>query len=281
MRFIPFRRFFALLVIILIFPATADAIINSKKTATWNMQGSSHGTEEKWSTAVRNMIDGTGHVDILALQEIGNPPPSARADTVNVPLINPDGVTYNVHQLVWRPGGSRGNPIYIYWLELGLTRVTVAIATTQRPDSLLVFENPNVTPGSSARQVLGVRYGTDDYYTYHAGAYRNNEAGMMLQHIYQYYQHTPLGRNYQWMVMGDWNRDPADLRSALIRDYNWFQQDVVIYNQARQTQQSGGNLDYAVVGQVNMQLTPALLAALFIAQLAGYLASDHTPVFFQ
>jgi cytolethal distending toxin subunit B len=276
-----FRRFVAMLTIFLIFPVAANAVINNKKTATWNMQGSNHGSEEKWGNAVRHMIDGRGHVDILALQEMGSPPPSAVDDPSPVNVVNPDGISSNIRQMIWRPGGSRGNPIYIYWIETGLTRVIVGLVTTQRPNAVVVFENPNATPGSTVRQIIGVRYGADDYYSYHAGAYTNNESGLVLQHIYQYYQYTPAVRNNQWLVMADWNRSPSNLRQVLTRDFSSIDRDLVIYNQAGPTQQSGGNLDYAVFGQVGMAYTPALLATLFIAQLAGYLASDHTPVFFR
>jgi cytolethal distending toxin subunit B len=274
-------KFLTLAFVFAVLPTIGNSAINDKKSATWNMQGSNHGSEAKWGTAVRSMIDRTGHVDILALQEMGSPPPSAIDDTAPVNVINPDGITSAVRQMVWRPGGSRGNPIYIYWIETGLTRVLVGLVTTERPDAVVIFENPNVTPNSSARPVIGIRYGTDDYYSYHAGAHRGNESGLMIQRIHQHYHQTPGDRNNQWMIMADWNRSPENLREELIREYSSIEQDLIIYSQIGPTHQGGGNLDYAVVGQVNMNFTPVLLTTLFIAQLAGYLASDHTPVLFR
>ncbi|WP_159567573.1 cytolethal distending toxin subunit B family protein [Budvicia diplopodorum] len=260
--------------------ANVQAGVNKKSTATWNMQGINASSENKWQTAVRSLINGQGHVDILALQEVGAPPISAVINPNPVPVDNVNNSLQQVSQYIWNLGtATRPNNIYIYFLSTGLSRVNLAIATTQAPSRILLFRNPST--GRTARDIMGIRYGNDDYYTYHAGAHPNNEAPQVIADIRNYYSRLPQSTSYQWIVMGDYNRASANFIQALTTLSPTVASNVTVISQGSATHSGGGNLDYAIVGQIGAQWTPAIVATLYLAQLAGYvMASDHAPVLF-
>ena len=57
----------------LLFGSIEDYVVG-----TWNLQGSSASTENKWNVSVRQLITGSNPVDILMVQEAGSVPRSAR-----------------------------------------------------------------------------------------------------------------------------------------------------------------------------------------------------------
>lgn len=57
----------------MVFAPLVQADLSDFKVATWNLQGSSARTENKWNINVRQLISGAGAVNILATQEAGSP----------------------------------------------------------------------------------------------------------------------------------------------------------------------------------------------------------------
>lgn len=258
----------------------AQSAVTDKKTATWNMQGSNASSENKWKVHVRPLIAGPGSVDVVALQEAGELPASS-SPAIPVPIENPDGIPNQIQQRVWNLGtASRPDNVYIYFLST-LQRVNLAVVTRTRPDAVIVHANPREATSRTARPVIGVRYGRDVYYSTHSLSSGNrNEAAEQVAHIHTYYSNLPNGRNYQWMIMGDYNRSPSSFTTALNSYDPAAARNVTIANQNSATQQSGGNLDYAVIGQVGSNMSIAVSTVLFLAQFVGQIASDHTPIRF-
>lgn len=275
-------RILLMILFVLFFSSSTYADVTDRKVATWNMQGSSASNENKWQIYVRSLITGRGSVDIVALQEAGGLPTTAtQSNGAIVPVINPDGIPNQIEQRLWNLGTStRPDYVYIYFL-VTLQRVSLAVVTRNRPDAVIVHANPREGISNTARPVIGIRYGTDVYYSMHALARGDsNEAAEQVAHIHTYYRYLPMGSTYQWMIMGDYNRSPGSFTTALANYNPDAARNVTVAYQNSQTQQSGHNLDYAAIGQVGSSMSVAVSTVLFLAQLAGQMASDHTPVLF-
>ncbi|UGA40875.1 cytolethal distending toxin subunit B family protein [Chromobacterium haemolyticum] len=216
---------------------------------------------------------------MVAVQEAGEPPassvPVSPTNTVPVNTSNPSS-RYAVEQFTWNIGTSaRPNQYYIYFVRVS-NRVNLATIVRNRPDRVVLLRNPRETQTNHCRPILGLVYGNDVYYNIHAGACGVfNEAPEIIEYIHTY--HSVQFPSAQWMVMGDYNRDPASLQQNLPPA---VARNTTVISQDSRTQTSGGNLDYAVIGQVNAAQTFSAQALLYIAQLAGQLVSDHTPVKF-
>lgn len=84
-----------------------------------------------------------------------------------------------------------------------------------------------------------------------------------------------------WMIAGDFNRDPSTITSTVDRE---LANRIRVVFPTSATQASGGTLDYAITGNSNRQqtYTPPLLAAiLMLASLRFHIVSDHFPVNFR
>ncbi|EDR5179067.1 cytolethal distending toxin subunit B family protein, partial [Salmonella enterica] len=86
------KKFFLLLVVSI----SAHADLTDFKAATWNLQGASARSENKWNVNIRQLISGENAVDILAVQEAGSPPGTA-SDTGRI--IQSPGIP--VRELTW------------------------------------------------------------------------------------------------------------------------------------------------------------------------------------
>lgn len=124
-----------------------------------------------------------------------------------------------------------------------------------------------------------MRFGNDYFFSIHASAGGRN-APTIVNAIHNYFD---MRNDYaaQWMIMGDFNREPANFSSALRRLYPATAAITTTVHQNHATQISGHNLDYAVLGRLrSTAITLAPIAARFIVGLGNQLSSDHTPVRF-
>jgi Endonuclease/Exonuclease/phosphatase family len=185
---------------------------------TWNMQGSNKLTELKWQTGVANLML-QQNLDVLALQEAGSVPgsvinnPQTPRNFRNTAWPDPltDGIPVTQYQ--WR--GTQSRPAYyIYYAQTDPNgnRVNIAIVTRRPADQVFSF-----TPRGAARSVIGVRFGNCVYFTVHArsgprdGSVRNDGPSIVGGIEAAIDSAFP---NAVWAALGDWNRQPGNLRSS-------------------------------------------------------------------
>ncbi|NKI75598.1 cytolethal distending toxin subunit B family protein [Dickeya sp. CFBP 2040] len=282
------RKYIIAFFIFIHVPSAAVASLKDYKTATWNMQGSSAATESKWNVNVRGLISGNGAVNVVSLQEAGTQPSSANpTGRIIPPVVTISGRQIPIEEFEWNLGTrSRPDMRYIYYAQwdIGAGRVNPAVVTDRRADEVIALRNPVINDG---RPVLGVGFnratgvaGRDFFFTLHASANGGGDARPLLDSIRNHFA-SRRDRNSQWMVMGDYNQDPNVLQQR-INNSPALASNVSIVAQGTPTQRSGGNLDYSVIGQYDFHgpLSNLLVAAMFIAQLHGFINSDHIPVKF-
>lgn len=248
------------------------------KSGTWNLQGSSAATESKWSVSVRQLIVGDNSLNILAVQEAGAVPASARRTGR---VVQPGGTP--VEEYIWELGtATRPRSVFIYHadIDVGARRVNLAIVSDRGADEVIVVRQDSVSPQTS-RPAIGIRIGNDVFFNIHALANGGADASALVTAIHDHFTNMP---NINWMILGDFNRDPASLRSGLPQRVD---RNIRILSPNSPTHfSSTGNriLDYAIVGQTVAQGTtptlPALIALLMTASFRTHLASDHFPVRF-
>ncbi|WFE97178.1 endonuclease/exonuclease/phosphatase family protein [Micromonospora sp. WMMD987] len=248
---------------------------NRQTVMTWNMQGagsSAGGTyENKYATVLGFLSAG---VLAVALQEAGSPPAGSAHErgryTQNVFANN--GVFPPVYE--YYLGTLLGEPTrHLYWLNTdtstqGPNRVNLAIATAQRADQVVV-----VAGAAGARPALGVRIGATFFFTVHGWSGNGNDMPTTLANIRTYLQNNPdptTGRPYEWVVLGDFNREPQNLRNALPAN-----QFAVMAPDANTHPTTGptSTLDYAVTDFGNG--APTLFQAHTERTITN---SDHHPV---
>lgn len=249
------------------------------KIGTWNLQGASAATESKWSISVRQLIVGVNALNVLAIQEAGAPPASARRTGRRV---QPGGTP--VEEYIWELGTStRPRSVFIYHadIDVGARRVNLAIVSDVQADEVIVVRQDTVAPQIS-RPALGIRIGNDVFFNIHALANGGGDASALVTAIHDNFMGMP---DVNWMILGDFNREPANLRAALPQrvDNNVR---FVFPSSATHFSSTGGNrvLDYAIIGQTHPQrmtpTLPTLTALLMAAAVRAHLASDHFPVRF-
>ncbi|MCR6570412.1 cytolethal distending toxin subunit B family protein [Campylobacter insulaenigrae] len=250
--------------------------LESYNLGTWNLQGSSAATESKWNVSIRQLMTGDNALDVLAVQEAGVLPSSAR-DTGR--QVQPVGVGIPIHEYEWNLGTlSRPQSVFIYYsrIDVGANRVNMAIVSRTRADEVIVIPHPSV---ASARPVIGIRIGNDAFFSVHALASGGADAAAAVTAVDNFFA-TRAGIDY--IIMGDFNREP----DLLMRDL-----DASLRNRLRVvappsfTQVTGRRvIDYALTGTSTRTAayTPPLLSAvLAVAGLRTFLASDHFPVNFR
>ncbi|MEM5373340.1 cytolethal distending toxin subunit B family protein [Paraburkholderia azotifigens] len=267
------------------------AAINDRRVVTWNLQGSSASTESKWNVNIRHLLLGKNNdgsvrdsmpIDIVTIQEAGSLPDSI---TINPPLpldgrlVNPDEVVAPIEEYLWNLG-TRARPInyYVYFsrIDAGANRVNLAIISRDRANQVF-FLKPRAWSG--ARPILGIRLGSDYYFSIHSLANGGMDSGAIIARVWEYFSENKI--NDQWFISGDFNRNPDRLKDLLRRNYPQEYRDVTFQNQDRPTQKGGGNLDYGVAGRVNNPSGgPGCNCSLFTPSLMGQLASDHYPILF-
>lgn len=239
---------------------------------TWNLQGSSAASENKWNTNVRQIVSGSDGADILMIQEAGSLPLTAEHTSRQ---IQPVGIGIPIDEYAWNLGTSRRPDIrYIYYsrVDVGANRVNLAIVSRQRADNVFVIRPPTV----ASRPVIGIQIGTDVFFNAHSLANGGPDSAAIVRSINTFFN-QPAYRHQEWFLGGDLNRAPSRLENDLIVE--GIERDVAIVAPNVATQQSGGILDYGVIS-ARATSASALVASLFFQRMRSQLSSDHFPVGF-
>lgn len=255
------------------------ANIDDFKTATWNMQGSSASSEAKWSISVAQMFSGANGIDVLAIQEAGTLPATAQPTGREFRAF---GTTTVVTEHVWNIGTRlRPDLIFIYFArtDLGGNRVNLAIASRRQADQIFLLPPPTTV----SRPMIGIRIDNDAFFSIHALANGGTDASAIIHSVDMFFQSTPTLASINWIVMGDFNREPGELLAefelALRLRTRIITNNAITQISARRT------LDYAVVGNSNRAVVPAPLppitASTFFSGFRTHIASDHFPVTFR
>lgn len=270
-------KIIALMVVVasLLFGKIEDYVVG-----TWNLQGSSASTENKWNVSVRQLISGDNPVHILMVQEAGSVPASARPTGR---VIQPGGTP--IEEYTWDLGTrSRPRSVFIYYanIDVGARRVNLAIVSARQADEVFVISQDRIASQVS-RPVIGIRLGNDVFFNIHALASGGGDATALVTAVHDHFLDS---QNVNWMIAGDFNRDPASLLSGLdTRITNHTH--IVTQNSATHFSRGAANriLDYAVVGRSSRDTRahlalPAITALLMAASVRSHIASDHFPVRF-
>lgn len=206
--------------------------------ATWNMQGAQGGGcgNSKWDT-LRNVLQNSkSEISVMALQECGNQPMSARYLGLEyVTRINTSS-SDRVESWRWIVGTtSRGQEYTIYRVvSRGLkavgSRTTYAILTKLRPSEIILLRiegEPRpvicikITREWNADRTQVIHSERDRYYcSLHASAHRRNRAYETIGRLEtEFHERRHITqRDSSWMIMADFNQEPQELQNALIRN---------------------------------------------------------------
>ncbi|EGO7252728.1 cytolethal distending toxin subunit B family protein [Salmonella enterica] len=239
---------------------------------TWNLQGSSAASENKWNTNVRQLVSGSDGADILMVQEAGSLPLTAEQTTRQ---IQPVGIGIPIDEFTWNLGTTRRPDIrYIYYsrVDVGANRVNLAIVSRRQADEVFVIRPPTVV----SRPVIGIQIGNDVFFNAHSLANGGPDSAAIVRSINTFFNQTRY-RHLEWFLGGDLNRSPSRLENDLITE--GIDRDVAIVAPSVATQRSGGILDYGVISARAVSAS-ALVASLFFQRMRSQLSSDHFPVGF-
>lgn len=249
------------------------------KVATWNLQGSSAANESKWNINVRQLLSGEQGADILMVQEAGSLPGSA----VRTSRVIQHGGT-PIEEYTWNLGTqSRPDIVYIYYsrLDVGANRVNLAIVSRRQANEVFVVHSDSSVLQS--RPAIGIRIGTDVFFTVHALATGGTDAVSLIRNIFTAFNLSAERRGYSWMVVGDFNRAPVNLEAAL-RQEPAVSENTIIVAPTEPTHRSGNILDYAILHDAHLprreQARERIGASLMLNQLRSQITSDHFPVSF-
>lgn len=277
-----FQGFFIkkILFLMSLYVTLSHANVEDFRIGTWNLQGSSSSTENKWQVSVRQLITGDNPLNILALQETGAVPNTARRTQR---MVQPGGTP--VAEYIWDLGtSSRPRAVFIYHadIDVGARRVNLAIVSDRMADEVIVVRQDSIAPQAS-RPALGIRIGNDVFFSIHALAGGGGDAAALVTAIHDHFRNMP---HITWFIAGDFNREPASLLSGLDSRVT-SNIRIISPNTATHFSTRGTNrvLDYAIVGNTQTMggargPLPALVAILAAASVRSYLSSDHFPVRF-
>ncbi|MFE9775750.1 GDSL-type esterase/lipase family protein [Streptomyces sp. NPDC005931] len=212
-------------------PAVA-APLSSTPLVQENIQGATSGADSKWSTTVSGYAR---MAEIVALQEVGPQPPGVRQATIVQPQLPQVGRRGYVQHHLWTPWREAYDVYFLQTDANGGTfeggRNNIALVTQRPADEVYAVPNPN------GRPALGVRFGNDWYFTFHAQSMggRPNDSADMLQRVANWV--NGRGRGEQWTVMADFNLEPGTFATP---------PGTQTYRTHLPTHQSGGELDFAV-----------------------------------
>ncbi|WP_104696791.1 MULTISPECIES: cytolethal distending toxin subunit B family protein [unclassified Helicobacter] len=255
------------------------ADIGDYNIGTWNLQGASASSENKWNVVIRQLMYSADFLNILMLQEAGAVPSTA---TPTERHIQPGGTP--VREYIWQAGTrSRPRQVYIYHadIDVGARRVNLAIVSDRRADEVYVIRQTSIAPENS-RPALGIRIGNDAFFSVHALANGGGDASALVTAIHDNFNNMP---DITYLIAGDFNREPANLLSGIPqRVENNIR--IVSPRDATHAGSRGTNriLDYGIIGRTSTgaaSILPQLVALLASATLTSYLASDHFPVRFR
>ncbi|KFE69672.1 Cytolethal distending toxin subunit B [Hyalangium minutum] len=179
--------------------------------------------------------------DVIAIQEAPNEVPSAATPTQRN--------LGNIVEYRWRES-DRHPERFLYFLPQPSRNL--AVVTRWQATAAAEIQGPY-------RAMLAVVHDNELMFaSAHASANGGGDAASLLQRAAQHAQQN----NWRWAVLGDFNRDPANLQ----RPANTF-----LYRSGLPTQRSGGELDYMVS---DLQTND------WHARVGGNSNSDHWPVQF-
>ncbi len=190
------------------------------KFITWNMQGSSHQTENKWNVGVASLLN-QHKGDVICLQECGAWPETAEPQKKygGIPFSgdkpNKKGMLhgYEVTYLLWgipevqteqtKKLRSAAKHILYVTTDVSSNRVNLAVVSIHQPIQFVVPK-----PGlKGARPPVGIKILPGGWFVFsvHDFSPGGNDAASMLQHV-----KVELPKK-RWAVLGDFNREPENL----------------------------------------------------------------------
>lgn len=213
------------------------------KLVTWNMQGSSASTENKWNTGVYNLMTQLS-ADVVCLQECGAVPLSA-----NLVAQDPSGW----QMYTWGTTRTRKYILFFPWDTHG-NRCNLALVSPYQPQTpltLLPLNPPQWRP------VLGAAINGIWCFSLHAISPGGPDAASLIAAVA-----AAAGGGANWIVAGDYNRAPGTLVvPQTINPPNGVTHP-----------SSNSQYDYAV-GTNTTAVTGQVVNTLVL--------SDHYPVFYQ
>ncbi|WP_281258777.1 cytolethal distending toxin subunit B family protein [Avibacterium endocarditidis] len=159
---------------------------------------------------------------------------------------------------------------------MGANRVNLAIITRRQADEVIIIPPPTVV----SRPIIGIRIGNDAFFSVHALASRGADSAAIVRSVFDYFNNRPEQRAVNWMIVGDFNRVPSNLQRTLETTEPGIARHINIIAPTAPTQQSGGTLDYGVVGNSASFAGTAIIASILFGQIRSQLLSDHRPVGF-
>lgn len=173
---------------------------------TWNMQGGSASTEQKWQTGVLNMFKSDLELHAMCLQEAGSPPGDAKL-LFDVQIAKPGGGFATVHVFAW--GGSTSRPfgfILFHNWDTGGHRVNTAIVIKgNTPPTEVDVRMCWPAAGATHRPALGVVLDNGYLFSFHAISPGGPDGAAILTAV------ATVARRSPWYVGADWNRTPDKL----------------------------------------------------------------------
>lgn len=163
---------------------------------TWDMQGASHSTENKWNAGVLNLIN-RFDADICCLQECGAVPDSAQLSDKNycdVPnlMYYKWGTERMQYHILFYPADANGN------------RCNLAIVSKMAPQAGSIIY-PTAPP--VWRPALGFQVNRNNtVFSVHAISPKGPDATKLLAAI-----DSKSGEGQYWFAAGDYNREPETL----------------------------------------------------------------------
>lgn len=271
--------------------------VHEFRSATWNTNG------PRWNVVESLMNHG---LDVLAIQEAGNI--GGINSQLSIPAGNRLKICFGgydiendsdigVQEYIWNTGSGI---VYMYYYDNrienpsapgrspGITKQNMAIISRQRAGEIVIIP-PEVRHSSTNaaaenyqprtfinRPVIGIRIANSVFCNIHPEPNRtSNEAPELINIIQQYmWNFFP---DQTWMVLGDFNRRPDQLRSHLTQANAGRFIDII---HSGQMTRSSGELDYGIVGGPVIHRTAfsGIVAQLLQMQVAN--PSDHKPVRF-
>ncbi|MGW2787633.1 hypothetical protein ACWC3X_41665, partial [Streptomyces populi] len=183
---------------------------------TWNMQGSTSSGQSLWSDYIKKIIERARFPEVVMLQEVGPGVPTS------TPLGDPPGIEDNPLVTYVRWHMSTTQNYYMVFLQTNDRtrpggRVNTIVMSRTRPDEAMVVENGHSS--DAARPAIGIRLGSDWYFSFHALSRSSGPDGVpMLNSIGSAVldnaqaaarrDGTPVQRR-DWTVGADFNRRPT------------------------------------------------------------------------
>jgi cytolethal distending toxin subunit B len=225
---------------------------------TWNMQGASHSTENKWNAGVAALAV---YSEIIFLQECGAVPRTA----IHIGLIGNIGPARGRRSLnLYRWAVSRRNLFILhYHWDIGSNRVNTCIITRVQPFAHQIsWVDPPFIGGG--RCAIGIQQGPYWWFCIHALSGGGNDVPGLINGC----QARAAASGIPFAVFGDFNRNPRSW--GPIAGVTKYPPDSATHNTNQFVPKS--RLDYAA-GNIPRRVQPGVVEKTMIL-------SDHHPVLY-